>query len=78
MGHAEFPNDVQTNSVLSQIREIQKIYENQLHIVYEEHDHYEYLYEKYLNINNLLYNTFYAYDVIAVFCNMFYLFWFTL
>lgn len=75
---AEFPNDVQTNSVLSQIREIQIIYENQLHIVYEEQDHYEYLYKKYLNTNNLLYNTFYAYDVIAVFCNMFYLFWFTL
>lgn len=75
---AEFPDNVQANSLFSQIREMQKLYQKQLHFVYEEQVRYGYQYEEYLNPNYLLYYTFYAFNVVAMFCNMFNLSWFTL
>ena len=71
----EFPNNVQANSVLSQISEMRKLYENQLNIVYEDQGYYRFQYEQYLNTNNFLY---YVFNVIVVFCNMFNLSWFTM
>ena len=73
----EFPDAEQANSVLLQIKEMQTLYENQLHIVYEERGHYIYQYKEYLNRNYILYYIFYAYNIVAIFCNMFYLGWFT-